>query len=122
MRIDEYELIEFFGVLPSPQPTEEKDFFGTTLFSVERGEWKLSMSFVEYEDLIVATLTRSGEAITEVRISGVTTVRIRRDKANTEPVMVIAAVEDGRDEPEMVAEIRVTPSPAIKVHNRVRFA
>ena len=55
MKYDETELVEFFGVLPSQQDQQEKDFFGTTIFDYHQSRYHLSVSFQFTEMTFIST-------------------------------------------------------------------
>ena len=60
MKVNETELIEFFSVLPDEQPDEEKDFFGTTSFTVRRSHTVLYVSFCVHEPEVMIHLSEDG--------------------------------------------------------------
>ena len=60
MKIDETELVEFFSALPDKQPDQEKEFFGTTSFTVHRSRTVLYLSFCEHDPEVMIRLMEEG--------------------------------------------------------------
>lgn len=60
MKIDETELIEFFSVLPDEQPEEEKEFFGTTSFTLRKSHTVLYVSFCVHEPEVMIRMMEDG--------------------------------------------------------------
>jgi len=124
MKYDEAELIEFFGILPSEQDPEEKEFFGTTVFDYHQNRYHLYVSFSVYRndfylDLNDVELART---ILELRLEGVEEIKIRRDKPTSTPVLIVRARSNGEDnkkEEQMQAvEMTLEPNICIKLSNR----
>jgi len=78
MKVDEAELIEFFGVVPVPEDPEEKEFFGSSLFEVTDRDLKLSVSFSSHhEDLSLFILSAGqGEPILRAKLDQISEIRV----------------------------------------------
>ena len=123
MTYDEPELIEFFGVLPSEQNPEEKEFFGTTIFDYCQGHYHLSISFSIYRNDFYLDLKdiEISESIIELRLDRVQEIRVRRDKAASMPALIVRArcsAEDDEKEVIQTTELRLEPNICIKIGNQ----
>ena len=107
MKIDETELIEFFGVIPEKVDPEEKEFFGSTTFEVKRGDLALSVSFSSCDQSISLYLssTKSGQKILHAKVGRILELRVRGKW-----LLIMIQNEDGRG-PELkeVAAISLEP-------------
>lgn len=122
MKFDETELIEFFGVLPSEQDSEEKEFFGTTIFDYHQGRYHLAVSFSLYGNDFYLDLKDAelSDSMIELRLERVEEIRVRRDKSASVPVLIVRApCNNEGDEKELMQEIelRLEPNICIKVSN-----
>ena len=123
LEIDETELIEFFGVLPSEQNPEEKEFFGTTIFDVHQDGLHLSISFSLYDDTCYLDLKTEQveKPLLELRLKQVWEVRVLRDKPNSTPILQVKA--QGASESKIdagsvqVIQVRVQPRLHVRVRN-----
>ncbi len=121
MRYDETELIEFFGVLPSEQDPEEKEFFGTTIFDYRQNRYHLSVSFSTYRNDFCLDLNdvELPGAILELRVERVEEIKVRRDKPRSTPVLLIMARSDTegnkKEEEMLVLELSLEPNICIKM-------
>ena len=63
MKIDKTELVDFFSTLPDEQPEEEKEFFGTTSFTVCKSRTMLYVSFCEHEPEVMIRMMEDGSEV-----------------------------------------------------------
>lgn len=78
MKFDEYELIEFFGVLPIVADPEAAEFFSSSYFEAVEGQIKLCVSFSRTHPpkvMIDLMQTEGGEPFLSVRIDDAYEVR-----------------------------------------------
>ena len=123
MKIDQAELIEFFGVLPTSQEPSEQEFFGTTIFDVELDNHHLSFSCSTiYNDVFIflRDITPQQELL-EIRLTEVEEIKIRRDQPMSVPVMCIktgnSLTADSHSYPTQTVELSLSPKIMIKVSN-----
>lgn len=123
MKVDQAELIEFFGVLPTPQAPSEQEFFGTTIFDVEQDNHHLSFSYstTHNDVLIFLQATAPQQKLLEIRLTEVEEIKIRRDKPTSAPVMCIktrfSPTASEYLESTQTIEISLSPKMMVKVSN-----
>lgn len=118
MKYDEYELIEFFGVLPTEQEAEEKEFFGSTIFDYHQDKYHLSVSYSIYYDDLCLYLKDTGmeQCLLELQLEGVEEVSVRRDKPASVPVLIIKARGDVEDNSEgLMQTVQIALEPNISI-------
>jgi hypothetical protein len=124
MKYDETELIEFFGILPSEQDLEEKEFFGTTIFDYRQNNYHLSISFSIYRNDFYLDLKDSAleEPILQLRFERVEEIRVRRDKPTSVPALTVKvrcdAEEDEKAGLMQAIQIGLEPNICISFTNR----
>ena len=121
LEIDETALIEFFGVLPTPQDPDEAEFFGTTIFEISRDGLYLTISFSSHHDDCRLDLRSDPEskAFLEFQLDDVREVEVKRDKPTAPPVLHIAAPEkESGGGYGQVVRIEVDPDIRIRADNR----
>lgn len=118
MKFDETELIEFFGVLPSQQNPDEKEFFGTTIFDYTQANIRVSLSFSIYYNDLYLTLNAAGleKPLLEIYSENVTEIKVRRDKPTSIPMLLIKARSDNEDVIQTI-EIHLQPNISVKLSN-----
>lgn len=117
MKYDETELIEFFGLLPSEQDPEEKEFFGTTIFDYHQDRYHLSVSFSIYRNDFYLDLkdVEFEKSILEFRLKRVEEIKVRRDKPTSLAVLIVSAGSnvEGKEKEERMQTIELTLEPSI---------
>ena len=122
MKYDEYELIEFFGVLPREQDAEEKEFFGSTIFDYHQDKYLLSVSYSIYHNDFILYLKEAGaeQCLVNLHLEGVEEITVSRDKPNSSSVLIIKArgdVEDNLEKLTQTIEIGLEPNVYIRMSN-----
>jgi hypothetical protein len=119
LEIDETELIEFFGVLPTEQDPEEQEFFGSTIFHLQQDGLDLRISFSAYfEDCYLDLKTENAEEpFLEVQLKQVREVKLIRDKPDATPILRVIALSDIENEVEASSAIvvQMTVQPRLRV-------
>ena len=124
MTIDETEMIEFFGVLPTQQDPQEQEFFGSTAFEVSQNDHHLSVSFSSHFRDFCLSLRANNfqEPVLEFWLEEVEEIRVRRDKPDSIPALIVKATEkDEKREIRKVThlvEIVLQPNLRVKLSNR----
>ena len=120
MKYDEIELIEFFGVLPTEQNSEEKEFFGTTIFDLAQYNHHLSISFSTYYNDFQLDLRANDLQVPllELRLEGVEEIAVRRDKANVTPALLIKTTAKDEGGTSQTVEVVLQPNMGLKITNR----
>lgn len=123
LNVDENELIEFFGVLPTTQDPEEQEFFGTTIFDIYREDLHLSISYSSHYANMTLYLYagQSKEAAIEISLENVHDIKVKRDKPTSPPVLWING-EVGSNSCnasgfKQTIQVTVTPGIRIKFKN-----
>ena len=126
MKYDETELVEFFGVLPSEQDSEEKEFFGTTIFDYHQNRYHLSVSYSIYWNDFSLYLKdiELEEPIVALQFERVEEIRIRRDKPTSVPVLIVGArdIVDGNEKQALIRTIQIGLEPSIGMRINNEFA
>src|SRR5262245_8989479 len=118
MKYDEYELIEFFGVLPTEQEAEEKEIFGSTIFDYHQDQYHLSVSYSIYREDFYLDLkdTEKGQPLLTLRLERVEAIMVKSDKPTSTPVLVIKARGNGEDNSDAVVQtVQVSLEPTIYI-------
>ena len=124
MKYDETDLIEFFGVLPSEQEPEEKEFFGTTIFDYYQSRYHLCVSFSIYNNDFYLDLkdVEVAEPMLEIQLERVEEIRVRRDKPTSVPVLIVRtrcnAEEAEKEELMQTMQLSLEPKLGIKINNQ----
>jgi hypothetical protein len=120
LEIDETELIDFFGVLPTEQDPEEKELFGTTIFDIHQDGLHLSVSFSAYcDDFSLDLKTEEAEnPFLELRLYGVREVKVKRDKPIVNPVLWILVQENDEAGESSVQVVCLEVEPKIRIRVR----
>jgi len=71
-------LTEFFSVLPDTQPDEEKEFFGTTSFTVRQSRTVLHVSFCEHEPEVMIRMMEDGAIVKQASRDDARITRVGR--------------------------------------------
>ncbi len=82
IEIDETDLISFFGVMPEPQPEEEREFFAAPQFIKSAGGITMTFSAsANHDDLFLdLALAGSQDHLLEYRLKDVESVVIESDR------------------------------------------
>lgn len=122
LKIDETELIEFFGVLPTEQDPNEQEFFGSTIFDLHQDGLHLTISFSAYfEDCYLDLKTEHAEQpFLEIRFKQVREVKVLRDKPDSTPMLELVALSDSDNgvEASSIQVVHVTVQPRLRVKVR----
>jgi len=112
MRFDETELIEFFGVLPVEQDTEEKEFFGSSEFEVVRGKFILRISFSSaHPPKVIVDLLHADTADPVLHVDIQDALAVRVD-ANAGGLVVLAKSEKAQaSDPDSEERLRICLDP-----------
>jgi hypothetical protein len=118
---NEYDLIEFFGVLPQAQPPEEKEFFGITTFEVKRKDLRLSFSFSTLHPGLSLRLQpeQTGDDLFAVELAGLRDMKVEtRDPSSA--ILLCRTVGTARvleidHTNQIIHEVIVRVDPAISV-------
>ena len=112
MEYDETALIDFFGVEPVPQDTEESEFFGSSEFEVNRGQlvFRISFSPTHSPKVIVDILHSSGGGpVIHVVVNDAAAVRIH---AGPQRLVVLAAKPGAQSrDPQLEERMTVSLNP-----------
>lgn len=120
MKFDETELIEFFGVLPSEQDTEEKEFFGTTIFDYFQESIHLSMSYSIYRNDFYLFLKTKGleKPLLEIGLQNIVEIKVRKDRLISTPTLLVMTTnEEDNENIIQTVEIILEPSINVKINN-----
>jgi hypothetical protein len=79
--LDETDLIEFFSVLPEPQPLDERESFDAPLFvkSIDGVTVTFSISFLRHDLYCDLSLENKSDDLLRSSVSNVVVVRIEKD-------------------------------------------
>src|SRR5262249_28727017 len=118
----ETDLIEFFGILPSEQPPEEKEFFGSTAFDFQQDGYHLLISFSIYHEDFYLDLKAANiaEPLLALRLEEVDEIRVRRDKPTSEPVLIVqtrTGKQTIAEEVFEIVELKLHPTISIRIKN-----
>ena len=125
MKYYEIELIEFFGILPSEQDQEEKEFFGATIFDYHQNSYHLSISVSTYRNDFYLDLkdAEQSEPILELRLERVEEIKVRRDKPPSVPVLLVKArcEAEGDEKEELMRTLQLSlePNICIRINNKL---
>ena len=88
MKIDETQLVEFFGVLPVTEDREEKEFFGSYTFEITDCELRLPVSFSSHHSgMNVLLYSGDGEGpVLRARLRELSEVKIQCERRLREVV------------------------------------
>ena len=122
IEINENALIEFFGVLPATQPGEEQEFFGTTAFEVDRGDFHLSFSVSKYHPGLSLGLQHkpTGGNLLSVSLHGLLDLKVESaPNGNTELLCrTVGASHESEFDENMTQKIMIRIDPAISIRMR----
>jgi hypothetical protein len=125
--IDESELIGFFGVLSTPQPREEQEFFGTTIFDVHQGDLHLSLSVSKYHaDLVIYLHHKpANQRLLSLHLPGLQQVRVERlpDSASELRCRAVAYARTSTSERDVAIahEVTIRLDPAISIRAKTHL-
>lgn len=112
MTYDETEMVGFFGVMPVPQDTEEKEFFGSAGFEVIQGPLVLRICFSHtHSPKVVADILHSsgGGPVIHVVVNDAAAVRIH---AGSQRLVVLAARPGAQSrDPQLEERMTVSLNP-----------
>ena len=112
MKIDETELIEFFGAAPVAEDPEEKEFFGSSRFEVTERDLKLSVSFGSYHGDMTITISSTGhdEPVLQAMLSEISEVRIQGREPRILEVVGKVRGATGND-PQLERRVAISLAP-----------
>jgi hypothetical protein len=127
VEIDESELTNFFGVVQSSQSIEEKDFFGTMVFDVDRGGFHLNFSLSTYHPGLSVYLEYkpTGHKLLSVDLPGLRDIRVESLSSGISELLcrTVAAVGTlaTQQSERVVHEIAVRVDPVISIRLRTEI-
>ena len=113
MEFSETDLIEFFGVTPVEENSEEKEFFGSSAFEVVQGPLILRVSFSTHAPMVIADLSNSteGEPIVHAEVREAVAVRI---ESSPRRLAVLAALPGSQgSDPTLKDRMTISIDPLI---------
>jgi hypothetical protein len=112
MTYDETEMVGFFGVMPVPQDTEEKEFFGSAGFEVIRGPLVLRISFSHtHSPKVMADISHSGGGAPIVAINVNDAAAVRIDPKAQRLVVLAARPGERSRDPQFEERMTVSLNP-----------
>lgn len=127
IEIDEGELVDFFGVVPTPQPIEEKEFFGTMAFDIDRADFHLNFSVSTYHPGLSLYLEYRPTAhkLFSVDLPGLRDVRVESLSSGISELLcrTVAAIGTlATEQSELVThEIMIRVDPVISIRLRTEI-
>lgn len=127
IEIDESELTNFFGVVQSSQSVEEKDFFGTMVFDVDRGEFHLNFSLSTYHPGLSVYLEYkpTGQKLLSVALPGLRDIRVESLSSGISELLcrTVAAIGTLTTEQseQVIHEMMIRVDPVISIRLRTEL-